>query len=199
MADVCNDLLSDKRVTYFQPLSSRYGNYLESELQKLRKDQWANRSDEYKLQCSDDGKRWWANQSDEYKLQCSVRMGRDGGPIGQMSTSCSAVRMRRDGGTNGQTRTSCSAVRMGRGGGANGQTRASWIGVRISRSGGTISLRSISRSGVIRMSKGKENMTYENFLLGKQKNQYITLLMMEQVAYILITKIYLWYHAILQN
>ena len=126
-------------------------------------------------------------------------MGRDGGPIGQMSKSCSAVRMRRDGGTNGQTRTSCSAVRMGRGGGANGQTRASWIGVRISRSGGTISLRSISRSGVIRMSKGKENMTYENFLLGKQKNQYITLLMMEQVAYILITKIYLWYHAILQN
>ena len=26
------------------------------------------------------------------------------------------------------------------------------------------------------MSKGKENMNYENFLPGKQKNQYITLL-----------------------
>ena len=68
---VCKDLLSGKRFTYIQSLSSRYGNYSESELWKLRKDQWANRSDEYKLQCSEDGKRWWVNWSDEYKLQCS--------------------------------------------------------------------------------------------------------------------------------
>ena len=68
---MCKDLLSGKCVTYFQPLSSRYGNYLESELQKLRKDQWANRSDEYKLQCSEDEKRRWDEWSDENKLQCS--------------------------------------------------------------------------------------------------------------------------------
>ena len=84
---VCKDLLSGKCVTYFQSLSSRYGNYSESVLRKLRKDQWANqsdeykewredkkrrwddRSDQYKLEWSEDRKKWWADQSDEYKLE----------------------------------------------------------------------------------------------------------------------------------
>jgi len=57
IAFVCKDLLAGKCVTYFQSLSSRYGNYSESELQELNKDLWANRSDEYKLKQSEDGKR----------------------------------------------------------------------------------------------------------------------------------------------
>jgi hypothetical protein len=68
---VCNDLLSGKCVTYFQSLSSRYGNYSESELRELKKDLWANRSDEYKLKWSEDMKRRWDDQSDEYKLKWS--------------------------------------------------------------------------------------------------------------------------------
>ena len=46
IAFVCKDLLAGKRVTYFQSLFSNYGNYSESELRKLRKDQ---------------GKRRWTN------------------------------------------------------------------------------------------------------------------------------------------
>ena len=57
IAFVCKDLLAGKCVTYFQSLSSMYGNYSESELQELNKDLWANRSDEYKLKQSEDGKR----------------------------------------------------------------------------------------------------------------------------------------------
>ena len=38
IAFVCNDLLAGKPVTYFQSLSSKYGNYSESELRELRKD-----------------------------------------------------------------------------------------------------------------------------------------------------------------
>jgi hypothetical protein len=68
---VCKDLLAGKRVTYFQSLSLRYGNYSESELRELRKDQWANRSDEYKLKWSEDRKKWWDDQSDEYKQEWS--------------------------------------------------------------------------------------------------------------------------------
>ena len=37
----------------------------------MRKDLWANRSDEYKLKCSEDGKRWWDERSDKYKLKWS--------------------------------------------------------------------------------------------------------------------------------
>jgi hypothetical protein len=37
----------------------------------LRKDQWANRSDEYKLKWSEDKQKWWDDQSDEYKLKWS--------------------------------------------------------------------------------------------------------------------------------
>ena len=84
---VRKDLLAGNLVTYFQSLSSRYGNYSESVLRKLRKDQWANqsdeykewredkkrrwddRSDQYKLEWSEDRKKWWADQSDEYKLE----------------------------------------------------------------------------------------------------------------------------------
>ena len=107
-----------------------------------------------------------------------------------MSTSCSAVKMGRDGGSIGQTSTSCSAVRMGRDGETNGQARTSWIRGRISKSGEKISLRSLSMSGVRRISK--ENMTYENFLPGQQKNQYITLSngANEDGTYILITEIF---------
>ena len=55
---VCKDRLSSgKRVAYFQSLSSRYGNYLGSKLRELRKDQWANQSDEYKLKLSEDRKK----------------------------------------------------------------------------------------------------------------------------------------------
>ena len=63
--------LSGKRDTYFQSLSSKYGNYLEGKLRKiLRKDQWANWSDEYKLKWSEDQrKKWWADQSDEFMLE----------------------------------------------------------------------------------------------------------------------------------
>ena len=68
---VCKDLLAGKRVTYFQSLSSRYGNYSESELRELRKDQWANRSDEYKLKWSEDKQKWWDEQSEEYKQEWS--------------------------------------------------------------------------------------------------------------------------------
>jgi len=70
---VCEDLLSGKCVTYFQSLCSRYGNYSESELWDLKKDLWANRSDEYKLKWSEDRKKkkWWDDQSDEYKLKRS--------------------------------------------------------------------------------------------------------------------------------
>jgi hypothetical protein len=71
IAFVCKDLLAGKCVTYFQSLSSRYGNYSESELRELRKDQWANRSDEYKLKWSEDKQKWWDDQSDEYKLKWS--------------------------------------------------------------------------------------------------------------------------------
>jgi hypothetical protein len=56
---------------YFQSLSSKYGNYSESEFWELRKDLWSNRSDEYKLKCSEDGKRWWDERSDKYKLKWS--------------------------------------------------------------------------------------------------------------------------------
>ena len=69
IAFVCKDLLSGKRVTYFQSLCSRYGNYSESELWKLRKDQWTSRSDELKLEWSEDKQKWWDDQSDEYKLE----------------------------------------------------------------------------------------------------------------------------------
>jgi hypothetical protein len=69
---VCKDLLAGNRGTYFQSLCSRrYGNYSESELRELRKDQWANRSDEYKLKWSEDRKKWWDDQSDKYKLKWS--------------------------------------------------------------------------------------------------------------------------------
>ena len=68
---VRKDLLAGNLVTYFQSLSSRYGNYSESELRELRKDQWANRSDEYKLKWSEDGKRRWDDRSDEYKQEWS--------------------------------------------------------------------------------------------------------------------------------
>jgi hypothetical protein len=68
---VCKDLLSGKCVTYFQSLSSRYGNYSESVLRKLRKDQWANQSDEYKLEWREDKKRRWDDRSDQYKLEWS--------------------------------------------------------------------------------------------------------------------------------
>jgi len=51
------DLLAGKRVTYYQSLCSRYGNYSESELWDLKKDLWANRSDEYKLKWSEDEKK----------------------------------------------------------------------------------------------------------------------------------------------
>ena len=68
---VCKDLLAGNLVTSFQSLSSRYGNYLESELRELRKDQWANRSDKYKLKWSEDGKRRWDDRSDEYKQEWS--------------------------------------------------------------------------------------------------------------------------------
>ena len=56
---------------FFQSLSSKYGNYSESELRELKKDLWANQSDEYKLKWSKVGKRRWDNQSDEYKLKWS--------------------------------------------------------------------------------------------------------------------------------
>jgi len=71
IAFVCNDLLAGKPVTYYQSLSLKYGNYSESELRELRKDLWANRSDEYKLKWSEDRKMWWDDQSDEYKLDWS--------------------------------------------------------------------------------------------------------------------------------
>ena len=68
---VCKDVLAGNPVTYFQSLSPKYGNYSESELRELRKDQWDDQSDEYKLKWSKDQKKWWANQSDEYKLEWS--------------------------------------------------------------------------------------------------------------------------------
>ena len=68
---VCKDLLTGKRVTYFQSLSSKYGNYLESKRRELKKDLWANRSDEYKLKWSEDRKKWWDKRSDDYKLEWS--------------------------------------------------------------------------------------------------------------------------------
>ena len=37
----------------------------------MRKVQWANRSDEYKLKCSEDKQKRWDEQSDEYKQKCS--------------------------------------------------------------------------------------------------------------------------------
>ena len=63
--------LSGKRDTYFQSLSSKYGNYSEGKLRKfLRKDRWANWSDEYKLKWSEDRrKKWWADQLDEFMLE----------------------------------------------------------------------------------------------------------------------------------
>ena len=68
---MCKDLLAGKPVTYFQSLSSKYGNYSESELRELKKDLWANQSDEYKLKWSEDWKKWWDDQSGEYKLEWS--------------------------------------------------------------------------------------------------------------------------------
>ena len=67
IAFVCKDLLGGKSVTYFLSLSSRYGNYSESELREMRKDKWANQSVKYKLKWSEDGKKRWDDQSDEYK------------------------------------------------------------------------------------------------------------------------------------
>ena len=68
---VCKGLLAGNRVTYFLSLCSRYGNYSESELRELRKDQWANRSDEYKQQRSENEKRRWDERTEEYKQQHS--------------------------------------------------------------------------------------------------------------------------------
>jgi hypothetical protein len=87
IAFVCKDLLGGKSVTYFLSLSSRYGNYSESELREMRKDKWANQSVKYKLKWSEDGKKrwddredkkkWWDDQSDENKLEfgANVRKG----------------------------------------------------------------------------------------------------------------------------
>jgi hypothetical protein len=93
-------------VTFFKD-----GNYSERELRKLRKDQWDERSDEYKLQWREDDKRRWEERSDKYKLQCSEDRKRRW-DNGQTRTSCSTARMRRDGGTIGLTSTSRSGVRM---------------------------------------------------------------------------------------
>jgi hypothetical protein len=68
---VCKDLLSGKRVTYFQSLSSKYGNFSESKLRELRNEQWANWSDEYKLKWSKDKKKWWDDKSDEFMQEWS--------------------------------------------------------------------------------------------------------------------------------
>ena len=83
----------------------------ESELRKLRNDQWDERSDECKLQWREDAKRWWDERSDEEKLRCSEDRKR-WWDNGQTRASCSAARMRRDGGTIGLTSTSRCGARM---------------------------------------------------------------------------------------
>ena len=35
----------------------------------MRKDQWTNRSDKFKLEWSEDKQKWWDDQSDDYKLE----------------------------------------------------------------------------------------------------------------------------------
>jgi hypothetical protein len=35
----------------------------------LRKDQWTNRSDKFKLEWSEDKQKWWDDQSEDYKLE----------------------------------------------------------------------------------------------------------------------------------
>jgi hypothetical protein len=93
---VCKGLLAGNRVTYFQSLCSRYGNYSESELRELRKDQWANRSDVYKQHRSENEKRRWDEQTEEYKQKHSEDVKRrrlderklSSGSIGRSNLLC---------------------------------------------------------------------------------------------------------------